>query len=91
MSDHNVGEFHFTDSNGIDRYWGRTCNIFGSAADARKSAIVTLRRGALFYVWRTTDGLYDWTATADANQRLPELVGAELVDPSGVERGFNQP
>jgi hypothetical protein len=80
MSDEKIGQYHFTDSDGLPRYWGRTCNLYGSADDAEKA----MRRvwGSRFrggVIWKTRDGLFDFTITDDADQMIPELHRAAIV------------
>lgn len=72
-----VGDFAFTDSEGFARYAGRTCNLYGSAEDAKEAGSYIARRGGRCYVFRTVDGLYGFSAIPDP--RTPEMRGAELV------------
>lgn len=55
--------------------WG--CNLFGSLEDAERCALDVLRPGSHYYIWRTVDGLYDWSAIPD--RLVPWLEQATLV------------
>lgn len=55
--------------------WG--CNLFTSADAAEIGAQGTLRAGADYYIWKTVDGFYDWSAIPDVN--TPWLETAKLV------------
>lgn len=76
-----TGDFAFTDSDGLPRFRGRTCNLYGSAADALTAFSRQLKRGATIYVYRTRDGLYDGRVhqLPDGVPVDPEMAGAELV------------
>lgn len=59
--------------------WGM--NLWASVDDAVDSAERNLVRGAGYWVWRTDDGLYDYSAPANqTSERLcPHLQDADLV------------
>lgn len=40
-------------------------NFYDTVESAVFSAVRTLRNGAPYFIWRTVEGLYDWTAIPD--------------------------
>jgi len=73
-----MSERRYTDSDGNQRVasetWG--CNLFATAEDAYRSGMAFLRKKPI-WVWRTTDGLYDWSAIPEPV--VPWLIGAARV------------
>lgn len=64
-------------------------NLFASQQEAYDEAGRGLRRGASFWVWRTTEGLYDYSRIPDPlSLDIPWLKGAVLVcaSPDAVTR-----
>lgn len=82
----NVGDYAFTDGDGIKRYRGRTCNVYGSVQDVVAGFAFQRGRGATIYVYRTRDGLFDGAVrpVPTDDELRPEFVGATLVH---IERG----
>lgn len=79
-----VGDFVFVDHDGLNRYAGRTCNVFGSQQDAATAARSFLDAGSMFWVFRTRTGQYLWSAIEDP-RGVPELEDAVLVQFGVVE------
>jgi hypothetical protein len=40
-------------------------NLFTTERNATLSALATLKRSVDFYIWKMSDGLYEWTAIPD--------------------------
>ena len=52
-------------------------NLFATADDAERSARSMLRPNSPFWIFRTSDGLFDWSAIS--RPKVPWKVDAELV------------